>query len=415
MSNYFISTRFVLRKNKAKDGYAPIRLVYTIHGQRAELSTKLKCQQNHWDQRGQKVTGHSIKAKALNTQLDRFKFEFLEIIDRLKSNTDLLTIDDVKNHLKGDCQKEETLLGIFDLFLNQKKALVGKSYSISTVKKYTYLKDKVVAFIKTEKNSEDLKLSELSKGFAYQFENFLKGVQKIGHNSTTKYLQCLKSVINNAVELELIDKNPISSYRCSYEKTEIEVLSQHDIDKLVSKNFENKRLEEVKNVFLFCCYTGYAYVDVSKLTPDNLIKGINGKLWIQTTRTKSKVDANVPLLPPAVAILEKYKEHPHCINQGVLLPVKSNQKMNEYLKEIANICNIKVRLTTHVARHTFATTILINNGVAIETVSKLLGHSKLSTTQIYAKLRDKKVANDMEVLSEKLFKANSSMDKQKVV
>lgn len=415
MSNLFISTRFVIRKNKAKDGYAPIRLVYTINSQRAEVNTKLKCKVRLWEPSAQKVKGHSIEAKTLNAQLEKFKLTFFEMLATIQSSGDILTINDVKNYLNKKPEPSETLLNLCDQFIEEKRLLIGKSYAKATVKKYEYLRAKVVSFLEEKKKSSDLKMSTITRGFAFQFESYLKGKQQLGHNATTKYIQCLKSILNHAVELELIEKNPISTYKCSYEKTEIEVLSQDQIDKLVLKKFGNQRLEEVKDVFLFCCYSGYAYVDVSQLRPENIIKGIDGKQWIQTRRAKSNVIANVPLLPPAIHIIDKYKDHPYCLNKGVLLPVKSNQKMNEYLKEIGNICGINVKLTTHVARHTFATTILLNNGVALETVSKLLGHSKLSTTQIYAKLRDRKVADDMASLSANLFENQSSVNQKKIV
>ena len=217
-----------------------------------------------------------------------------------------------------------------------------------------------------------------------------------------KYIRNLKKVINIAVVNDWLAKDPFASFKCSNKKVIREILTEHELILLAEKQFTIQRLDEVRDIFLFCCYTGYAFVDVEKLTPNNLIRNISGELWIYTNRQKTGTASNVPLLEPALQIVQKYKKHPYCELKGRLLPVKSNQKMNAYLKEIADVCGIKKKLTMHIARHTFATTVTLSNGVPIETVSKLLGHTKLATTQIYAKVMEHKVSADMISLDEKL-------------
>jgi site-specific recombinase XerD len=168
-----------------------------------------------------------------------------------------------------------------------------------------------------------------------------------------------------------------------------------------TKEFKVERISQVRDIFLFSCYTGLAYIDVKTLIKNNMVIGIDGKHWIHTFRTKTDTPSNIPLLPQALAIIEKYKTHPQVINEAALLPVASNQKMNAYLKEIADLCGITKELTFHTARHTFATTVTLSNGIPIESVSKMLGHKNLRTTQHYAKILDKKVSNDMEILFQK--------------
>ncbi|MFC5285303.1 site-specific integrase [Pedobacter alpinus] len=166
--------------------------------------------------------------------------------------------------------------------------------------------------------------------------------------------------------------------------------------------FSIERLNQVRDIFLFSCYTGLAYVDAKKLKRSEIEKGIDGKLWIHTYRQKTDSLSRIPLLPTALSIIQKYEHHPQCIADDLLLPVISNQKMNAYLKEIAEVCGIDELLTFHIARHTFATTVTLNNGVSIETVAKMMRHSSIKTTQIYAKVLDHKISDDMEVLRGKL-------------
>jgi integrase len=181
-----------------------------------------------------------------------------------------------------------------------------------------------------------------------------------------------------------------------------EILSKEDLQKIASVQFPTERSGQVRDIFLFCCYTGLAYADIKKLKRSEIAIGIDGERWIFTSRQKTDTPSKIPLLPPALEILEKYENHPRCQNENLLMPVLSNQKMNDYLKQIADLSGIDKVLTFHIAPHTFATTITLSNGVPIETVSKMLGHKSLRTTQQYAKILDLKVSHDMMVLKNKL-------------
>lgn len=209
-----------------------------------------------------------------------------------------------------------------------------------------------------------------------------------------------------------LDKNPFVNYKAKVKEVERAYLVQEEIQAIVDKEFATERLNQVKDIFLFSCFTGLAYIDVKQLTRSNIGLGIDGGKWIFTNRQKTDTRSNISLLPIAEEILDKYKQHPQCLNEGKLLPVLSNQKMNSYLKEIADLCEINKELTFHIARHTFATTVTLTNGVPIESVSKMLGHKNLRTTQHYAKILDKKVSDDMKVLRTKiLFKESENTQK----
>lgn len=221
-------------------------------------------------------------------------------------------------------------------------------------------------------------------------------------NTTMSYIKRLKRIITIAVNNHWISTNPFSAFKCTSQKVEREELTEDEVKRLAEKTFSVKRLDEVRDCFLFSCYTGYAFVDASKLSWANITVGKDDEMWVRTSRTKTEIAANVPLLPQAIEIINKYKDHEECIYSGRILPMKSNQKMNAYLKEIADLCGINKNLTTHMARHTFATTITLGNGVPIESVSKMLGHTKITTTQIYARVAEQKVGKDMKQLKLKI-------------
>ena len=199
-----------------------------------------------------------------------------------------------------------------------------------------------------------------------------------------------------------IARDPFYNYKVKFKWVDREFLSAEELQRLVNLDIRWPRIDIVRDMFVFCCYTGLAYIDVQKLNQDNLVRNIDGNLWIEAKRTKTDAKFSIPLLPTALSIIEKYQDHPKVVNGECVLPVLSNQKSNAYLKEIADLCGIKKNLTTHLARHTFATTVTLSNGVPIETVGKMLGHKNLRTTQHYAKIINKKVEYDMAILKEKL-------------
>jgi hypothetical protein len=245
-------------------------------------------------------------------------------------------------------------------------------------------------------------LEDIEMALAVNFFHYLT-MENIGDNTAMKYVKTLKQIIDRAIDEGWIKHNSITGFKCTYVDPDRETLEQHEILEMYNKPIQIKRLEEVRDVYVFCCFTGYAYETVYKLEPGNIFKGLDGKPWITKDRQKTGVEETVPLLPIPLAIIEKYKNHEYCVSENKLLPVNSNFRYNAYLKELAVICKISKDLTTHTARHTFATTVTLENDVPIETVGKMLGHKDLRSTQKYAKITKRKISNNMNVLRARIF------------
>lgn len=241
--------------------------------------------------------------------------------------------------------------------------------------------------------------------FITDFEHWLKSQKKCAHNTTIKYLINLKKVVLIEVKNGWLAKDPFTGFKMSRANVNRHALTDSELAKIVEKDFENTRLNQVRDIFVFCCYTGLAYSDVNKLNRKDIIDGYAGEKWLVINRQKTDSQSRVPLLPPALQIRENYQHHPLSVVKDQLLPVLSNQKINSYLKEIGDVCRIDKPITFHLARHTFATTVTLTNGVPIESVSKMLVNSSLKTTQIYAKIVDRKISEDMNLLKGKLSSA----------
>jgi integrase len=294
------------------------------------------------------------------------------------------------------------LLKIFQNHNNQLEKLIGKDYASGTALRYRTAKSHVEEFIKFEYKVNDIPVKDVDHKFIAGLEYYLKTERNCAHNTAIKYITNFKKVIRIAFANDWISKDPFFNWKARLKTVDREFLSEEEIQKMIEKEFHIPRLNQIRDIFIFSCFTGLAYADVKKLTKENVVLGIDGDQWIKTKRTKTNTITNIPILPTAANIIEKYANHKEVLNKLVLLPVLSNQKMNAYLKEIADLCGITKNLTFHLARHTFATTVTLTNGVPIESVSKMLGHKSLKTTQHYAKILDRKVSDDMHLLKDKL-------------
>jgi site-specific recombinase XerD len=402
-TNQIVSVLFWIYKSRMAKGKAPIFCRITVDGVRSQFGIRRSVDPNLWLSESGKVKGYSEEAKSINAHLENIRAEINKHQSILLAKGKPITAFTLKDSYMGVKEKNKGLVEIFQYHNDQMKKLVGIDVVKATHTKFETVLSKLKDFLKKEHKRTEIDLVELDHNFITSFEYFLKIEHKIAHNTAMKYIRNLKKVVNMAVTNNWLPKNPFVNFKCSFKKVTRDILSKEELNQLANKELAFERLREVRDIFLFCCYTGYAFVDVEKLSKNDLVTGIDGGKWIYTSRTKTGTTSNVPLLPPAFEIVEKYKEHPYCEIHNKLLPVKSNQKMNAYLKEIATICEINKPLTMHIARHTFATTVTLSNGVPIETVSKLLGHTKLQTTQIYAQVLENKVSHDMNVLKEKMF------------
>ncbi len=398
---------FILRSDKKKTGASPIIMQLYLEGRRAYIGTGEKIEIDQWDSQMGKMKGATKKAVTLNHHLDMMKVDTLQIYHSLKLTQEDVTVYELRDTILGkdetSVRKSKTLLELCDLHNNYYSGLVGIEIGKITYRRYFLYKKRLKEFIKEKFDQDDIVLSKIKFSFALEYEYFLKVNANLHQNTLIKFIQYLNRVMDYGVTYEYIDKNVLSGYKVHTKESNKECLTNEELTKLKEKHISIKRLEEVRDCFIFCCYTGYAYKDAFLLTPDHIVVGINGKSWIYTSRQKNENVSNVPLLEPALEIIEKYKDHPLCVNKNRILPMKSNQKLNAYLKELADICDIKKPLTTHIARHTFATTVLLSNGVSIEATSKMLGHKSIKTTQIYGKIVESRVGEEMDKLSEKLF------------
>lgn len=382
----------------------PIYLRITVNGKRTEIATKKSVEEDRWDSRNGKVKGNKEDARVINNHLDNLKLKLNKLYNKLVDSDIEMTAELLKKMINGTAdEKKKTLIDVFTFHNLQLQKQIGKEFSLSTYKRYETTLMHIKEFLKFHYKKDDILLKDLNYSFITNFEFYLKTERACNHNSTLKYIKNVRKIINQAVLNDWLEKDPFIRFKATLKEVKREYLTKEEIVLLEEKEFGVQRLEQVRDVFLFACYTGLAYVDVAKLTPKDISIGLDGEYWIFTERTKTGNSSNVPLLPKAMHLIEKYKDDKLCRIKDQLLPVASNQKINSFLKEIAILCGIKKNLTFHLARHTFATTVTLSNGVPIETVGAMLGHKNLRTTQIYAKVVQEKVSDDMKALKDKLL------------
>ena len=343
------------------------------------------------DSKNSKIKGNTKDASIINGQVEVIKSKINTICLEYNFRNEELTIDRLKDLVNGKSKSSKrTLNQIFQQHNKQMKALVPREYAPGTLERYETSLNHTINFLKHQYNKEDIALDEIDHSFIMDYDFYLRTERNCSNNTTVKYLKNFKKIINLCLANDWLQKDPFINYKAKLDKVDRIFLSTQEINAIYNKKFDTDRLTIVKDIFIFSCFTGLAYVDISNLTQQHLVKGIDGNFWIHTKRQKTDTHTRVPLLEIPLEIIEKYKDHPLCSN-GKLLPVYSNQKMNEYLKEIATINNINKELTFHCARHTFATTVTLSNGVPIESVSKMLGHTNIKTTQHYARITEQKI------------------------
>lgn len=404
-SSSILDLRFVIRKDKAKENFAPLYARISITGDKpADISLKRDVDINNWNMKTEKVIGKTPEDRAFNSYLSQVRTSLDNIFAQLKFQHGDVTAEQVKNCYTGKGQKERTLVELVDYHNNHLKHTIEEG----TLKNYRTTKLYLEEFVKRNFGVSDIRLSKLSYTFLVDFKIFLKerqpeGRQKpCGHNTVLKHVERLRKMVNEAIKNEWLEKDPFEKHQARFIHTDRDFLIEEEIERLENLQLDSPRLSYVRDLFVFSIYTGLAYADVMALAPQNVTLGIDGEYWVTTSRKKSHQSVRFPILPKAMEILQKYADDPRAQSIGKCFPKISNQKVNAYLKEIAALCGIAKNLTFHLARHTFATTIALSNGVPIETVSKILGHSTIRMTQIYAKVLAKKISEDMSALRMKL-------------
>jgi len=401
MKNKITTHVYVKEARKDKNGEAPIYLRITINGERAEMSIGKFVNPSLWDKAAERVAGRTEEARTKNAVITTILGKVEKYYSALEVKDDRISVSQIINELKGKGMNQITIIQAYETHIANMEKLSGIDYAVATVKKYGYSLDNLKRFLLKRYNKSDIRLRDLDHRFIEEYNTFLRTTENMMHNSAVKNIKHLIRVIHISIANKWLNTNPFEKFSCNYVNPSRSYLTNEEISTLNNKALPIKRLERVRDVFIFQIHTGLSYIDMAELTNDSIEIGINGGSWIVIDRQKTGIRSSIPILPQAQKILDKYKNDPACISDHKLLPVCTNQRMNGYLKEIATICEINKNLTTHLARHTFATTITLSNGVPIETVSKMLGHSDLKTTQIYSKVVDRKIADDMKSLIEK--------------
>lgn len=394
---------FYIRRDKTnKRGEAPVFMRLTINGERADASIKRFIEPHAWNSAKGKANEKSRGGKDLNLYLDAISANILRIQRDLELDKKEVSAQIILNRYLGKEQSDRhTLMEVFRAHNEKCRALSGISLAPATVIRYETTLRLTEEFLQKNYKKEDCYLDEVTNQFIEDFEFFLKTVRRCCHNTTTKYLLNFKKIIRIALAKGWMKKDPFAQVHFHFEPVEREFLEKQELKAMLNKEITITRLAQVRDIFCFCCLTGLAFTDVQQLKPEHLVADIHGKIWIRKARQKTKNMCNIPLLDEAQKIIDCYRDHPYCQTHGVLLPVCSNQKMNSYLKELADICGIRKNLSTHCARHTFAT-LTLASGATIDNVAKMLGHANVNMTRRYAKVLDSSIMRDMEVVAENM-------------
>ena len=378
-----------------------IYLRVTIDSERFEVSTQRYVEKAKWSSVAGKVKGNTEDVRTINQYLDSLKQKVYDYQKRITHEGKVFSKETLRLKWYGIEERTHTLVEVFKNHNHQLQALIGKDCSRATFGKYRTTLDHIISFLKWKFKRSDIEICNIGYSFITDFEFWLKSVKNCNHNTAIKYISNLRKIINVCLKNGWLSKDPFVGFKMTKKEVLREILTEEELQTLISKEFQNTRIRQVRDIFIFSCFTGLAYIDAKRLKRSEIVVGIDGERWIYTRRKKTDSATRIPLLPVVLEILDIYKDHPQCLNQDSLLPVPSNAKLNAYLKEVADLCGIEKHLTFHIARHTFATTVTLNNGVPIESVSKMLGHKSIKITQIYAKILDRKVSEDMGLLRKK--------------
>ena len=389
---------FFLKKTRLlKNGEASVCMRITVNGTRVENNIRKSIDPALWSQAKETARGKSRRACDLNTYIEEARIKLYQIFCELEQQNRPVTAHLLQELFFGQEKPEEvrTLLGTMQEHNDQCRALVGTDYALITVRRYERCRRYLAELIRQRYGKEDLPLTEVNGELVRAFAFYLKTEKGCQQNTVIRYMKCLKKITNLARANDWMAKDPFLGIRFHEKEVVREFLTMDELQTIYRKEFPLERLTLVRDVFIFAAFTGLAFIDVQQLAPEHIVRDNNGNLWIRKPRQKTKNMCNIPLLDIPQEILRKYADHPTCRKKGVLLPVPCNQKMNSYLKEIADICMIRKNLTTHCARHSYATSVCLANGVSLENVAKMLGHSNIKMTQHYARVLDSSILRDM--------------------
>ncbi|EKT4553103.1 site-specific integrase [Flavobacterium psychrophilum] len=408
-----VSILFYAKRAKANvNGLVPIYTRITINGKRIELSSNRFVEISKWSTEAGKMKGNSEEARSINNHLDMLRIQIIDMQMELVHKKIPVTAETLKSKILGVDERERMLIPIYQNHNDKIEELIGNGYAYGTLERFKISLKHLQEFILWKYNVADISITKIDYAFVTEFEFYLRSVKKCNNNTAVKYVRNFRKIIKICLDNDWLDKNPCSRYEGKMKEVERDFLTEEELNRIYNKRLSSERLTLVKDIFIFSCYTGLAYVDVKGLKKDHIAIGIDGEKWIFKNRQKTDTKSKIPVLPIAQEIIQKYENHPRCLNEDSILPILTNQKMNAYLKEVGDLCDISKEITFHMARHTFATSVTLTNGVPIETVSKMLGHKNIQTTQHYAKILDKKVSEDMQILRTKFAVKSQEIDNE---
>ena len=396
---------FFLKKTKLlKNGEASVCMRITVNRVRVETNIRKSINPSLWNQAKECSRSKDRKSNDLNKFIDEARIRLYNIHYELKEEGLPITAEILRDKFFCLEKKEapKTLIAVFQEHNDRCMQLVGKDFALITVRRYESCKRYLAELIKLNYNQDDLPLKDINGEFIRAFDFYLKTEKDCAQNTVIRYMKCLKKITNLSLANEWIVKDPFTGIKFQEKEVNREFLTWDELQIVINKKFELPRIDLVRDIFIFCAFSGLSFIDVKQLTSEHIVKDKDGNYWIRKARQKTKNMCNIPLLEVPLSIIEKYKGHPICEKQKVLLPVPCNQKMNSYLKEISDLCGIKKNLSTHSARHSYATSVCLANGVSIENVAKMLGHSDIKMTKRYARVLDQSILSDMKKVGNNL-------------
>lgn len=396
-------------KKIRQDGTAPVKCRVTIKGKRSEFSLNHRISPIEWEEFKAKTNHRKPALKELESIIFNWRKKLKEHYQEIIEAGENPTVSLLRKKVLG-LDKEKSLMEITSIYYQYKESRVGQSYSKESLSKlrttYRFLKE----FIYSKYKTSDISLNEVNKQFLVELESYFIATKGNSNNTMGNHLKKIRSAVRFAYHNDIIAKDPFKGYRLKVIPSERTYLEQHELKALEAKEFTIERLQFVKDMFLFCCYTGLSYIDLKTLSKEHILSHIDSRKWISMKREKTDVKFELPALAEAQFLINKYIDHPLIEGTEKIFPVISNQRLNSYLKEIADLCGIKKSLHFKASRHTFGTTICADNQVPIETTAKMMGHKRLTSTAIYYKISRARISADMKDLENKINKKKNEED-----
>ena len=392
---------FAKRSRLLKSGEAAIFMRITANGTRVECNTGKSIEPHLWNQAKERVKGSSKKAIDLNNFIDDTEIKMFKLFQEMQEDGSVVTAQELHNryfNIGPHKKVERMIIATFQEHNQECRALMGRDFELGTIKKYETITRLLQRYIAKKYETADLPLTSLDRDFVHGFELYLKIDRNQQQNTVARYMKGLKKITNRALANEWITKDPFAGFKVKTIQTDPTFLTLDELHIIYKHHFDGA-LEVVRDMFIMAAFTGLAFIDISNLRSEHVVTDNDGNMWIRKPRQKTEIVQNIPLLDIPKEILAKYENDAKAAKKGTLLPVPCNQVMNRYLKEIGTLCGISKVLTTHVARHTYAT-VCLSQGVRIENVSKMLGHTSIKMTQHYARVLDSSIMEDMQNIRE---------------